>query len=208
MRTSTEGRRNGIQRTVWSQLDEFDFADDLALLSHSHAQMQDKTSCLESTSAKLGLHMHNGKTKIIRMKHASNSPVTEAWRTAPWRSYLFYLFRRHSWHTEGVCGRGGGGRCRCGGKSRQSTNSFSGSQESLEFQRDWKIHQVEDIQHRCEISTTMWIGNIKNNSSNSPYAANFHQHLSAQNLYPVARVNKKRGPVEDSKSRTNGRADP
>ena len=55
MRTSTEGRRNGRQWTLWSQLDDLDFADDLALLSHNHAQMQDKTTCLDSTSANIGL---------------------------------------------------------------------------------------------------------------------------------------------------------
>ena len=43
VRTSTEGRRNDTQWTLWPQLDDPDFANDLALLSHSHAQTQDKT---------------------------------------------------------------------------------------------------------------------------------------------------------------------
>ena len=76
MRTSTEGRKNGIQWTLWSQLDDLDFADDLAFLSHSNAQMQNKTTCLDSTSARISLHINNGKTKIIRMQQASDSPVT------------------------------------------------------------------------------------------------------------------------------------
>nr|KAG5712763.1 hypothetical protein BaRGS_029818 [Batillaria attramentaria] len=42
MKTTTAGRKNGIQWTLWTQLDDLDFADDLALLSHSHSQMQDK----------------------------------------------------------------------------------------------------------------------------------------------------------------------
>nr|KAG5702936.1 hypothetical protein BaRGS_034709 [Batillaria attramentaria] len=37
MRTTTTGRKNGIQWTLWTQLDDLDFADDLALLSHSHS---------------------------------------------------------------------------------------------------------------------------------------------------------------------------
>ncbi|KAL9954082.1 hypothetical protein ACROYT_G041576 [Oculina patagonica] len=36
MRTTTEGKRNGIQCTPWTQLEDLDFADDLALLSHNH----------------------------------------------------------------------------------------------------------------------------------------------------------------------------
>nr|KAG5695112.1 hypothetical protein BaRGS_017211 [Batillaria attramentaria] len=50
MKTTTKGRKNGIQWTLWTQLDVLDFADDLALLSHSHSQMQDKTTCLEAIS--------------------------------------------------------------------------------------------------------------------------------------------------------------
>ena len=37
MRNSTEGKRNGLQWTLWSQLDDLNFADDLVLLSHNHA---------------------------------------------------------------------------------------------------------------------------------------------------------------------------
>ena len=35
MKTTTTGRNNGIQWTLWTQLDDLDFADDLALLSQS-----------------------------------------------------------------------------------------------------------------------------------------------------------------------------
>ena len=59
-----------------SQLDDLDFADDLEFLSHSHAQMQEKTRCLDSTSAEVGVHINNGKPKIMRMQQASTSPVT------------------------------------------------------------------------------------------------------------------------------------
>ena len=45
MKKTTTTTRNGIQWTPWSQLEDLDFADDLALLSHIHQQMQEKTSC-------------------------------------------------------------------------------------------------------------------------------------------------------------------
>ena len=44
MKVTTTQRRNGIQWTMTSQLDDLDFADDIALLSHSQRQMQEKTS--------------------------------------------------------------------------------------------------------------------------------------------------------------------
>jgi len=51
-----------------------DFADDLALLSHSHQHMQ-KTSELEAISSRVGLNIHNCKTKILKVNAASMEPV-------------------------------------------------------------------------------------------------------------------------------------
>ena len=67
MKESTEGRRNGIQWTLWKQLDNLDFADDIALLSHAYQQMQKKTTQLEKSAAKLGLSASKAKTKSMRM---------------------------------------------------------------------------------------------------------------------------------------------
>ena len=39
MKTTTRGRNNGIQWTLWTQLDDLDFAGDMAVLSHNHSQM-------------------------------------------------------------------------------------------------------------------------------------------------------------------------
>nr|KAG5704837.1 hypothetical protein BaRGS_001308 [Batillaria attramentaria] len=72
MKTTTTGRKNVIQRTIWTQLDDLDFADDLALLSHSHSQMQDTTTCLEATSAGTGLKINRKKTELMKI----NTPVT------------------------------------------------------------------------------------------------------------------------------------
>ena len=44
MTKTTKNRRNGIQWTPWNQLEDLDFVDDLALLSHSHKQVQEKQS--------------------------------------------------------------------------------------------------------------------------------------------------------------------
>nr|KAG5686717.1 hypothetical protein BaRGS_020243 [Batillaria attramentaria] len=76
MKTTTAGRKNGIQWTLWKQLDDLDFADDLALLSHSHSQMQDKTTCLEATSAGTGLKINSRKTELKKINTTANTPVT------------------------------------------------------------------------------------------------------------------------------------
>jgi hypothetical protein len=41
MRESTEGKRNGIQWTMWQQLDDLDFTDDIVLISSIQQQLDD-----------------------------------------------------------------------------------------------------------------------------------------------------------------------
>ena len=76
MKTTTTGRNNGIQWTLWTQLDDLDFADDLALLSHNHTQMQDKTTRLGETSAGTGLKINKRKTELMKINTTARAPVT------------------------------------------------------------------------------------------------------------------------------------
>ena len=76
MKESTKGKRNGIQWTLWSQLDDLDFADDLALLSHNHQQMQSKTSNLSQISGSIGLKIHPGKSKILKINTSKEVQIT------------------------------------------------------------------------------------------------------------------------------------
>ena len=75
MKICTKQRRNGIQWTLNTQLEDLDFADDLALLSHSHQQMQEKTSELAAISSRVGLNIHKCKTKILKVNAVSMEPV-------------------------------------------------------------------------------------------------------------------------------------
>ena len=76
MKTTTAGRNNGIQWTLWTQLDHLDFADDLTLLSHNHNQMQDKANRLATTSAGTGLKINKKKTEMMKINTTANALVT------------------------------------------------------------------------------------------------------------------------------------
>jgi hypothetical protein len=76
MTTVTTGRSNGIQWTLLTQLDDLDFADDLALLSQNHRQMQDKTTRLATTSAGTGLKINLKKTELMKINTTVQSPIT------------------------------------------------------------------------------------------------------------------------------------
>ena len=80
MKTTTTGRNNGIQWTLWTQLDDLDFADDLALLSHNHSQMQDKTNLLETTSAGTGLKINRKKNRADEDEHNCQRTSHSWWR--------------------------------------------------------------------------------------------------------------------------------
>ena len=75
MRQTTDGQRDGIQWTLWTQLDDLDFADDLALLSHNQQQMQNKTTSLASHASQVGLQIHSNKTKILKINASSREAV-------------------------------------------------------------------------------------------------------------------------------------
>ena len=75
MKESTEGRKNGIQWTLWKQLDDLDFANDIALLAHTYQQMQEKTTKLEKSATKLGFSASKAKTKCMRMNTTSTTPI-------------------------------------------------------------------------------------------------------------------------------------
>ena len=76
MKRSTEHLRSGIQWTLFSQLEDLDFADDLALLSETHKKMQQKTERLQEKSSQLGLKINVGKTKVMKVNNRSSEPIS------------------------------------------------------------------------------------------------------------------------------------
>ncbi|VDP00770.1 unnamed protein product, partial [Schistosoma curassoni] len=77
MKTSTSEGKHGIQWTTKMQLDDLDFTDDLALLSHTEQQMQEKTTRVAAVSvAAVGFNIHKGKSKILQYNTAYTNPIT------------------------------------------------------------------------------------------------------------------------------------
>ncbi|VDO59499.1 unnamed protein product [Schistosoma margrebowiei] len=78
MKTSTSEGKHGIQWTAQNQLDDLDFIEDLDLLSHTHEQMQMKTTrvAAAAVSASVGLNIHKGKTKVLKHNTENTNPIT------------------------------------------------------------------------------------------------------------------------------------
>ena len=76
MKQVTNNSRTSIQWSLTEQLEDLDFADDLALLAHTHQQMQEKSHKLEITAAPLGFKINSSKTKLMRINNKNNTPIT------------------------------------------------------------------------------------------------------------------------------------
>ena len=59
-----------------THLEDLDFADDVALLSHTQHQMQEKTTTISQNSARIGLTIHPTKSQILKVNTASTAPIT------------------------------------------------------------------------------------------------------------------------------------
>ncbi|VDO88352.1 unnamed protein product [Schistosoma margrebowiei] len=76
MKTSTSEAKHGIQWTAQNQLNDFDFADDLVLLTHTDEQMQIKIDSVAAVSTSVGLNIHKGKTKVLEQNTENSNPIT------------------------------------------------------------------------------------------------------------------------------------
>ncbi|PIK45536.1 hypothetical protein BSL78_17607 [Apostichopus japonicus] len=69
MRETTKDNNTWIRWQMTSKLEDLDFADDVALLSSSHSQMQKKTNSITGLASRVGLKVNKKKTKIMRMNN-------------------------------------------------------------------------------------------------------------------------------------------
>ena len=100
MKSATTGQRNGIQWTLWTQLDDLDFTDDIALISHTQRQMQDKTNLVNDLSDSIGLSINSGKSKVLRINTRNEAPTLlrgEALDEVDSFTYLCSIVTKDGW---------------------------------------------------------------------------------------------------------------
>nr|KAG5695646.1 hypothetical protein BaRGS_029136 [Batillaria attramentaria] len=75
MRQATDGKRTGIQWTFSKHLEDLDFADDIALLSHKQQDAQEKLNRVAEEAEKTGLKINISKTEVMRVNHKQHDPI-------------------------------------------------------------------------------------------------------------------------------------
>ena len=74
MRQTTQNSRHGIQWTMFSQLEDLDYADDIALLSTNARHLQQKANVLHENAKKAGLYIYMKKTKVMHLNLTEPHP--------------------------------------------------------------------------------------------------------------------------------------
>ena len=195
MKTTTTGRNNGIQWTLWTQLDDLDFADDLALLSHNQSQMQDKTTLLETTSAGTGLKINRKKTEL--MNTTANAPVTVGGE--PIREVESFVYLGSVVDHQGGTDRDVTARI---GKARAAFVMLKN------IWRNPHENQTPHLQLQCEVSPAVRMWDMADNTDDATKDPHILQHLSEAHLQnPMAREDPKWRSVGASGTGTSGQAD-
>ena len=60
---------------MYMYLEDLDFPDDVALLSHTQHQMQEKTTIISQNSARIGLDIHPTKSQILKVNTENTTPI-------------------------------------------------------------------------------------------------------------------------------------
>ena len=71
----TSDQPRGIRWTLFSTLEDVDFADDLALVSHTHQHMEEKTTRLSMFEQLVGLKTSLKKTEVMMLNVPNPLPV-------------------------------------------------------------------------------------------------------------------------------------
>ena len=75
MRQTILDRPWGIRWALFSTLKDLDFADDLALVSHTHQHMHEKITHLRMFAQQIGLKISQEKTEMMMLNVPNSSPV-------------------------------------------------------------------------------------------------------------------------------------
>ena len=168
-----DGQRDGIQWTLWTQLDDLDFADDLALLSHNQQQMQNKTTSLASHASQVGLHIHPNKTKILKINASSREAVKLGDNNLEEVETFTYL--------GSVINQQGGTDADVKTRIGKARAAF------IALKNIWRIqpynisHQNPPVQLQRQISPSVWSRDVENNKDHHQKSSDLHQFMPAKN---------------------------
>ncbi len=134
---NTNNARRGSRWKFTTVLEDLDYADNIALLSSRHKDLQEKCNRLHQVSRYTG----TTKTKVLR---TNTTEVANPRWTRRWRSQLLYLPRSHSPKRRWITWR----------HQTKAFNCKKGvchPQSCLEIKDEQQAHQAENPQELCDL---------------------------------------------------------
>ena len=147
MRKTTEDTPRGIRWTLFSTLEDLDFADDLALLSHTHQHMQDKTNRLHNFGQNIGLQISTRKTETMTLNITTPAPIKVNSTDLPQTdrfAYLGSIIRPVGGTKEDICSRLG--------KARSAFRSMVNVWRSTQYSTNTKLRLYQS----CVLSVLLY----------------------------------------------------
>ncbi|CAH8519671.1 unnamed protein product [Schistosoma rodhaini] len=149
MKTLTSDEKYGIKWTGWAQLDDLDFTDDLALLSHTHEQVQIKTTGVAAVSASAGYGIHKEKSRILKHNKVNTNPITLCGETLEDVEPFTYL--------GSIIDEQGGSDAEVKARIGKARTAF------IQLKNIWNSkqisasqHQTQNLQYELQDSSTVW----------------------------------------------------
>lgn len=147
MRRTTEDTPRGIRWSLFSTLEDLDFADDLALLSHTHQHIQEKTSRLQTFGQQVGLRISTKKTEAMTLNVNTPAPVkangTDLQQTNQF-TYLGSIIKLEGGTKEDI-------HCRLG-KARSVFREMNNVWRSTQYSTNTKLK----LYRSCVVSTLLY----------------------------------------------------
>jgi len=91
MRKTTEDAPRGISWNITSTLEDLDFADDLALLSHTHHHLQENTNRFNNFASQVGLKINQIKTEVMILNITNPVAIQVVGKDLPITGIFTYL---------------------------------------------------------------------------------------------------------------------
>ena len=91
MRQTAQDKNRGIRWNLFTNLDDLDFAEDLALLSHIHSHIQEETNRLHIYTKQVGLKINKRKTEVMTLNVQNPAPVKVEEYPLPYIDQFTYL---------------------------------------------------------------------------------------------------------------------
>ena len=143
-RTAYAGSGKGIQWTFLRRLEDLEFADDLALLSHRLQDLQDKVNALSKAAQHVGLRISQDKTKLLRTNNQQEAPVTIEGTAVEDVSEFLYLGSKIS---------------KTGGTDEDIKARIKKAQQAFAILRPvWKSTAIS---LKCQSSIAIWLRNLE-----------------------------------------------